>query len=84
MIKRYLVFILFITAIYYVWLFSFENDEWAKTLGSKILSIVAPGIALYPQPEQLIQKADAAMYAVKQSGKGAYQFYTKEKRRMTT
>lgn len=47
MIKRYLVFILFITAIYYVWLFSFENDEWAKTLGGNILSIVGPGIALY-------------------------------------
>ncbi|WP_050180518.1 DUF4084 domain-containing protein [Domibacillus robiginosus] len=45
--KRYLVFILFITAIYYVWLFSFENDDWAKTLGGNVLSIVAPGIAGY-------------------------------------
>lgn len=45
--KRYLVFILFITAIYYVWLFSFPDDEWAKTLGGNSLSVVGSGIAVY-------------------------------------
>lgn len=44
--SRVKLFIFIYISIYYGWLFVFEDQEWMKTLGGNVLSVVAIGIAL--------------------------------------
>lgn len=50
--------------------------------GKKVMSGTSVGIAMYPENgrdhKSLLKNADAAMYAAKNSGRGNYQFFSKE------
>ena len=61
---------------------SIEEFDYAPRLGVPIRISASFGVALFPdhgdQPEVLVQKADKAMYAVKEASKNAVAVYSEE------
>jgi len=61
---------------------SIEEFDYAPRLGVPIRLSASFGVALFPdhgdQPQELVQKADTAMYAVKEATKNAVAVYSEE------